>query len=387
MGKRTWLTHLLDTEILPAIAPLKNTPHGRQKCQHLAQLLRDRWVEHGQTTLKQQQSLMDETRRTLKERFGANHFSLNFIAFTREESFELNRQKQGNARDRQLQQRYLHNPDAIVAKAVKLLESPEWAEVACGLAVVTGRRLNEVLKTGEFQRKSHWIVSFQGALKRRGEIIPLVFDIPTLTTAKRVVNAVEKLRRITPPDANENQVALVSDLHFADLVPAPAGKAQLYAHLWRSVFCCIATFWYCPKHVDDLLFKAHIMGHFETLTDAEKHDDHKQRQRLETFSSERHYRLYEIDDDLIAHHHGKRKGIKLGMGGIVPLEAFVAGLPEHQAEPSERHPLSAVRFWKDHHDALQDVLHHFDGKNQPEKVAQWIQWSQHPTSSILSLCG
>jgi hypothetical protein len=89
MGKRTWLAQLLDTEILPAIAPLKNTPHGRKKCQHLAQLLRDRWSEHGQVTLKQQQSLMDETRRTIKERFGADHFSLNHIGFSREESFEL----------------------------------------------------------------------------------------------------------------------------------------------------------------------------------------------------------------------------------------------------------------------------------------------------------
>jgi hypothetical protein len=291
--------------------------------------------------------------------------------------YKLNRQKQGNARDRQLQQRYLENPDAIVNKAIKLLDSPEWADVACGLAVLTGRRLNEVLKTGEFERKSQWIVTFQGALKRRGETVPLVFDIPVLTTANRVVKAVEKLRHITPHDANEAQVAIVSDRHFADLVPAPAGKDRLYAHLWRSVFCCIATFWYCPKHVDDLLFKAHILGHFETLTEDEKHDPRQQQHRLETFSSERHYRLYEIDDAVIAHHHGKRKGIKLGFSGIVPLDAFVSGLPEHQAEPSERHPLSAVRFWKDHQDALQDVLHHFEGKNQPEKVAQWIAWSQH----------
>jgi hypothetical protein len=57
MGKRAWLAQLLEQDILPAIAPLKNTPHGRKKCQHLAQQLRDRWSEHGQSTLKQQQSL------------------------------------------------------------------------------------------------------------------------------------------------------------------------------------------------------------------------------------------------------------------------------------------------------------------------------------------
>lgn len=178
-----------------------------------------------------------------------------------------------------------------------------------------------------------WSVTFKGALKRRDETVPLVFEIPLLTTAKRFLAGVAKLRHITPADANENKVAEMSDRHFAGLVPAPAGKDKLYTHLWRSVFCCIATFWYCPKHLDDLLFKAHIMGHFETLTEGEKSDGPKLRQRLETFNSERHYRLYEIEDELIALHGGKRKGIKLGHGGIKPLDAFVAGLPENQPEP------------------------------------------------------
>jgi hypothetical protein len=230
MGTRTWLSDFLDQEIFPKIPKLKNTRHGREKCQQLATTLRDYWVEQGKTTLKQQQGPMDVTRRTIKDRFGNDHFSLDFFRFSRDESFELNRQKQAPARTRQLQQGYLKDPNAIVAKAVALLDSPEWADIACALAVLTGRRLNEILKSGEFEIKSRWIVTFKGALKRRSESTPLVFDIPVLTTAQRVVKAVQNLRRIIPSDANENQVALKSDLLFSELVPIPAGLLR-YCYL------------------------------------------------------------------------------------------------------------------------------------------------------------
>jgi hypothetical protein len=240
-----------------------------------------------------------------------------------------------------------------------------------------------VLKTAQFSVVSHWVVRFSGALKRQGEEVPLVFDIPTLTTAKRVIQATQKLRQITPPDANESKVALASDRHFHQLVPAPHGKTNLYAHLWRSVYCCIATFWYCPKHVDDLLFKAHILGHFETLTqDEQKTLDHPQqlnqgnlRQRLENFASDRHYRLYEIDDAVIAQYNGQRKGIKLGYGGIQPIAAFTHGLPQHQPTPMKRKTPSSLRVWKEDQDAISSILDSFPGNTQPDKVSNWINWS------------
>jgi hypothetical protein len=375
MGKRGWLERLIKDEYIPTIASLDNSPQGRAKAQNFGATIRGDWVQRGFTTLEQQQSLMDQTRSAIKAEFGKNHFSVEVIDFSRDEYFELNTKKQENARNHQLHQQYIKNPDAIVAQAVRLLDSPEWADVAAGLAVLTGRRLNEVLKTAQFTIQSQWVVRFSGALKRRGEPVPLIFDIPTLTTAKRVVEATKKLRQITPANANEAKVAQASDRHFHSLVPAPVGKGNLYAHLWRSLYCCIATFWYCPKHVDDLLFKAHIMGHFETLTTKEQTNGSVLKQRLETFASQRHYRLYEIDDELIAYHNGKRKGIKLGIGGIQPLDAFADGLPENQPQPMRRKRPSGFRFWRDDHDSLITILNHFDGKTQPDKVSAWIHWS------------
>jgi hypothetical protein len=383
MGTRSWLNKQIQSDILPAIAYLNNTPQGRRKAQTLTQDLRDGWAKRGFTEPVQQKPLFDELRRVIRAKFGDDHFSLDYFKLSRDEHFAINQQNQSNARDRQIHQQYLDNPDEIVATAVRLLDSPEWADIAAGLAVLTGRRLNEVLKTAQFSIVSQWVVRFSGALKRQGEEVPLVFDIPTLTTAKRVIQATERLRQITPPGANESKVALASDRHFHTLVPAPHGKTNLYAHLWRSVYCCIATFWYCPKHVDDLLFKAHILGHFETLTlDEQKTLDHRQqlnqgnlRQRLENFASDRHYRLYEIDDAVIAQYNGQRKGIKLGYGGIQPIEAFTHGLPQHQPTPMKRKTPSSLRVWKEDYDAISSILDNFPGNTQPDKVSNWINWS------------
>jgi hypothetical protein len=381
MGKRTWLDELLTQTYLPAITALKDTKQGREEAGRLGSELRQGWAERGFTSLIQQQGLMDQTRLTLKQALGEKHFSLELIKFTREEYFELNQGKQVRARDRQMHQQYLQNPDAIVTTAVKLLESLEWAEVAAGLAVLTGRRLNEVLKTAEFTVKSGWVVSFQGALKRRGEGDALVFDIPTLTTAEQVVAAMGRLRGITPENANERQVGKASERWFGNLVPVPAGKETLYSHLWRSVYGCIATFWFCPRHVDDLLFKAHVLGHFEALSTTERENEPLLRQRLETFGSDRHYRLYEIADEVIVDYEGQRKGVRLGRDGVRPLEVFVEGMPEQQLPQPVRRQRSSFRVWRGDHDDLVVLLNRFEGKSQPDKVRAWLLWSRRQLQS------
>jgi len=76
---------------------------------------------------------MDETRRVLKDRFGPDHFSPNFIKFSREEHIQINDKKQGRVADRNESIQFLDNPDEIVAKAVRLLESAEWCDKAAGV--------------------------------------------------------------------------------------------------------------------------------------------------------------------------------------------------------------------------------------------------------------
>jgi hypothetical protein len=146
---------------------------------------------------------------------------------------------------------FLANPETIVNQAALLLDSRTWSEVAAGLAVVTGRRVSEILKTAQFSNKSTYSVMFTGAVKRRDESMTLSFEIPTLVTANTVINAISKLRswldtsNMTNRQINERYeqaVAQKCDRYFRDLVPLRSGKDNLYTHLFRAVYATTSSF-------------------------------------------------------------------------------------------------------------------------------------------------
>lgn len=199
---------------------------------------------------------MDDTRRILKNELGEDHWILDYIKFTTEEYTEINSLKQKRVSDRNEATQQIDHPDAIVAEAVRLMELPNWENIAAGLAVVTGRRVAEILSTAKFEKKSQWSVIFTGALKRRGEPVELAFEIPTLAHADRVITALNRLRAELPEAIHmetreinkkyESAVAAVCDRTFAKLVPTREGEDNLYTHLFRAVYATISTFWYCP---------------------------------------------------------------------------------------------------------------------------------------------
>jgi hypothetical protein len=65
---------------------------------------------------------MDTTRRALKDLLGEKHFSLDYIKFSTEEYIELNNLKQGRVELKNEQIQFLDDPDAIVEKAISLLD-------------------------------------------------------------------------------------------------------------------------------------------------------------------------------------------------------------------------------------------------------------------------
>jgi Telomere resolvase len=380
MGKRTWLESDLRDRVIPLLSGLEDNANGHRQAKNLCKNLRSGWANRGLKTLKQQQSLMDTTRATIKEQLGSDHFSLDWVKFSTQEYTELNNQKQDSVASRNESVQFIDNPDVIVSKAVELLDSPEWAEVSAGLSVLTGRRSSELLSTASFEKASKWSVLFTGALKRRGETQALSFEIPTLTTADRVVKALAKVRAELPQAMNlpatqvnakfGGAVARACDQHFEGLVPRREGKDNLYTHLFRAVYATISTFWYCPPAVNDTEFKATIQGHYAVL-DA---GDSTLRRSL---AASRHYSDYEIADSVIAQYGGKRKGIKLGHGGVKPLAVFAQSKPEpiETAAPITPKHRSSLRVWREDHDQLVEVLEQFEGKTQPDKVTQWIRWS------------
>ncbi len=386
MGKRAWLDRWLTTEILPTIAAWPDSLQGRTAAQELTAALRDRWAERGFTTLSQQQGLMDQTRRTIKDQLGDEHFSLEAIRFSKQEYIQLNEQKQGRVSDRNEATQFLDDPDAIVAQAVRLLDSPEWAEVTAGLAVLTGRRSSELLSTATFAPCSHWSVTFTGSLKRRGEAHMLSFEIPTLATAERVCTALSKIRQalpvaqtLTAQQVNAKYAPAViraCDRAFANLVPLRAGKDNLYTHLFRAIYGTISTFWYCPPRVNATEFKAAIQGHYGIL-------DEENPELRRSLSASRHYSDYEIADRVIAQYNGQRQGIKLGYGGVQPIEVFKPAwrkesMTKTAAEnvPLTRRHTTSVRLWQEDKERLQqllDLIEASEGRQQ-DRLADLLTW-------------
>lgn len=62
------------------------------------------------------------------------------------------------------------------------------------MSILTGRRCTEVIKTAKFELRSKYTVIFSGSLKRRGEPVECVFEIPTLAPAQLIISAIANLR-------------------------------------------------------------------------------------------------------------------------------------------------------------------------------------------------
>jgi hypothetical protein len=313
-----WLQALTDEYLQSAEKLADSDEAGFQK---LAAWMRDRFAAHGATELRQQRNPMTEVRATLRQRFGAEHLAVQTMNFSSEEWIQINSVIAQRAAAQNESQVILspETVNALVSRATQLLLSRNWADVAAALAVLTGRRSTEVLKTASFTLKSPYSVVFTGALKRRGEATTLSFEIPTLCQAEYVVTALSKLRSalptqtMTPKQVNQfaDDVCAACNKHFADLIPAPQGRDNLYTHLFRKVYATIATYFDCPENVDEAEFRAHIQGHFsghEHLTLAQRR----------TIESDRYYRSYCIQDD----QGNMRKGVRLGRQGVEVLAVF-----------------------------------------------------------------
>jgi hypothetical protein len=265
---------------------------------------------------------MSDTRNEIRARLQGvkQEWALTHLAFSEEWYRKHNAPSRANLADRLEHQQLLKDPDAIVNKAVELLSSDRWYDLAVALGVLTGRRPGEVLKTAIFEPKTMYSVIFTGQLKRRGAAQP--YEIPTLCQASAAIDALARLRAALDTASMDVSTATrkysplvqeAANRHFQELIPARHGKDDLYGHLFRSVYPRIACFWYCPPTIADMHFMATIQGH----TDFFELETEEARQ---SYGSQAHYADYKIAD-LTGNIDG-RQGVKLGMKGVELLEAF-----------------------------------------------------------------
>ena len=353
-----WLKELLK-EYLPKLVSLGNTPSDIEKAETLYSQIKERFADRGLTKPSQQKNRITDVRNAIKI-FDPHHPVLDVVGLSTSQWIEINSAAAIASGNRSTQ--FIENPSAIVQKAEELMKCSEWSKIAASLAVVTGRRISEILKTAEFEYVSKYSVQFVGAVKRRNEAVPLEFEIPTLVPARSVLSAIAILRRevdtegLTNRQINacyEKAVATECDRAFRELVPTRDGKANLYTHLFRAVYATIASHWFCPPTVSDLEFRAYIQGHFKVMNE-------KDTTRQTDMASQRHYWDYKISDG--SGNVDGRLGIRLGEEGVEVLKAF-ATLQEASI-PKDRGSVVKINVWEKDRASLARIQEELDIDNR-----------------------
>jgi hypothetical protein len=354
VARTNWLRQLL-AQHLTRLVSLGDSQEDLDLALEWDCFLKERFAERGLISPNQQKNRITDVRNAIKV-IDPEHPVLEVVGFSAAEWVEINSMASEETSLRTTQ--FLANPETIVNQAARLLDSRTWSEVAAGLAVVTGRRVSEILKTAEFSHKSNYSVMFTGAVKRRDESVPLSFEIPTLVTANTVIDAISKLRswldtsNMTNRQINERYeqaVAQVCDRSFRDKVPLRSGKDNLYTHLFRAVYATIAAHWFCPPQVSDLEFRAYIQGHFQILNETSA-------QKRTSMAAQRHYWDYKIDNG--QGNVDGRLGIKLLEPGVEVLETFDR---QNTTTVFETHGIIVhLRVFDDDRTALAQIQSQFD---------------------------
>lgn len=323
-----WLNAYLSAH-LPELEDVTATPEGRAKARRWFDALIACFESRQLKTSRQQKNYLSQVRNAIRRTFGEHHPALEVVRFDEATWLKINAPAHDRVETRNLNTRFLRDPDAIVARAEALLSNKRstWADLAVGLGVATGRRVSELLGAStRLELQTAYSVRFTGQLKRRqdGSGEPFTFEIPTLVRASTVIKAWKGLRvtlgseALSPRDLNQRfgrQCREAANRHFSRLIPAREGKDDLYMHLFRAIYATLAVYYYCPPRINPTLYKAEIQGH-RMIVDA---DDPKERR---SYAASRHY-----DDYAIADAHGNRdgrQGLRLGLPGVEILEVFRA---------------------------------------------------------------
>lgn len=319
-GRTVWLQNLL-TELLPQLN-LPSTDY-QSWFDSVIEVMEHR----GLTQPTQQKDYLSDVRNAIRV-LDPNHPALEVVDFDTSTWIQINNRSSDRLGERQT--KFIDCPDKIVKRATTLLGSYQWSEIAAGLAVVTGRRSTEVIKTAQFEYKTKYSVTFTGALKRGNEPVECIFEIPTLCEAQLVIEAIANLRNQLGEEIQSlsqrqvasrygRAVATKCDRYFEEFVPPREDKDNLYTHLFRAIYATIASYWYCPPTVPEIEFRAAIQGHYQIIDE----QDPKLRRSI---AAGRNYFDYRISDG-----HGNidgRLGIKLSLPDVEIIEEFQHLVPD-----------------------------------------------------------
>jgi Telomere resolvase len=147
--------------------------------------------------------------------------------------------------------------------------APQWGQVSCALALVTGRRQGEIHSTARFVPTGANSVLFTGQLKEKGKVggqSEEGYEIPTLVDSALVVAGLEWLRdahkrKPTPKESHNAYSKYLSadvkvwfDRCLPDVEPG-------HYHNFRQFYALCATRAFCPVEMTERYYKGTILGH------------------------------------------------------------------------------------------------------------------------------
>lgn len=315
-----WLKHAL-RQLLPQL--IEGQISSREFADEISSLLQERKL----VTPEQQKNPRSNVVQALKS-IDPDHDAIALVALPTLVYRELNDKQKGRLGNTQTKYITALAVEELVAIATRNLDSPQWADVAAGLAVLIGRRVSEILLSG-FSLCSEYSLDFTDPSKKTGLDKDFTIEIPTLAPAPIVLHAIERLQQaLNIADLKQEKssskelkravnrlyseaIANACDRHFGDLVPKRSCKDNLYTHLFRAVYATIAAHWFCPKNIPEHNFKAEIQGHFTIAQDGSK---------LPNYSARANYDDYAISDD--SGNRDGRLGLKLGERSVSVLKVF-----------------------------------------------------------------
>lgn len=220
------------------------------------------------------------------------HKALSYFNLAKHEKNDVSQRDRQRVRQDKTN-RHSFNAVAVIDKALELLESNSYIAKVAGLYLLTGRRHEEILITGKFEKPvfendevsligewlKHDIESslFSGQVKRKGnDDIP--YNLPLLAPLEIIQKAILWLRinkphqpGQRPKGSKELGLKVRKEFQATDLLPIPSGKdVFLNPHNLRSAYAAICWARYRNSEAiynctEDIFIKA-IMGHTEETT-------------------------------------------------------------------------------------------------------------------------
>jgi hypothetical protein len=217
-------------------------------------------------------SSLTEYRRAVREAYGDDHPVIKYLHLSKSDIAGTNDADRAQVRERKRNLIPI-DADALIDKAIQLLDESTPFAIATGLVLLTGRRPYEIFKSGAIEKASDTHVRVVGQAKLKTAPM-VVMTIPVLADVDRVIDAWAKLRTMQWGKGR------IADLPDSKTINAITGKpmntvmvrfnmrdgynGQLTPKDLRAAYAEIAHAYFGRKQTTKDLYFHDILGHSAT---------------------------------------------------------------------------------------------------------------------------